>query len=646
MSASDDMVSERYPRWTEDLQSWLIPYAASVEVELRKRVRIIAKHMNLSTSGGRNVVQKMAKVLEMTDALLLRTYWENEATRPAMATDTARWSAVCAELKDLIPASGQQTGEERLLKMSKLKSEGLCEFISRYRTNAAAIMEQGGVLETRATRILFNKLPKKMQQHLSILDFSECKLANLEKRARNMVDWMAVSSPGVYQPEELHDYMDVDSVRVLMAGEKPLGETPDMVVAGVSHSGYLSFPVTLNSMREFWSLMEKLRANQAISKKITSIFARPPERHSKGWGHSGGATGRLGGRPYEPRSVRHVASEDKEMEDMLATIEDVDTGEATSSSQVQSFHGEDGSSSVPMGMVIEKATTPHTVGSGVGVSPLLHVDAHVQGEGSKQSHVLKLLVDSGAGVSVLSSQVATRLGLTPSGECKVLEGFNDALTRSLGSVQARVKIGKQVQQVSFQVIPQAHQNILGKRDIGVFGFMIDCGKNSLIHQTSGEVVRGAVNSVQPGCSTDSPQALHLKLAPQARLPAKKGGNGYEVRALAAFQLAPGEIKAVAVGVQQRLPGGTIGLVTSSGTHFQGVVCHPTAVHSTGEWTDVKVLLENVGQCAMHFKSGVHLANLAILRQVSPKTQVIALDSAPATERSLAAPPSFAQKKKN
>lgn len=83
-------------------------------------------------------------------------------------------------------------------------------------------------------------------------------------------------------------------------------------------------------------------------------------------------------------------------------------------------------------------------------------------------------------------------------------------------------MGKQVQFASFSLIPRAHQNVPGKGDMGLIGFAIDCGQNTLAHKNSGGVVRGVVNSVHPEELDASPQSLRLRLAPFARLRAREG----------------------------------------------------------------------------------------------------------------------------
>lgn len=125
-------------------------------------------------------------------------------------------------------------------------------------------------------------------------------------------------------------YVDMDSVEMLMREQKTPEDVTDTVVPGASPSGYLSFPVISTSPRDFWTLIDSLKPNQTIAKKIVNIFARPPERSHRGWGNRGGAAGRFGGRQYEHQQVGRVRREEQEVEEVMGVFEDGEAGEAAS----------------------------------------------------------------------------------------------------------------------------------------------------------------------------------------------------------------------------------------------------------------------------------------------------------------------------
>lgn len=88
-------------------------------------------------------------------------------------------AAMKVELRAFFPTCGTQTTEERVYVLKKSVVESLSKFIQRFINLARSLIDEDGLSKDKTIRALFQKLPKPMQQQLSILAFTECKLANL-----------------------------------------------------------------------------------------------------------------------------------------------------------------------------------------------------------------------------------------------------------------------------------------------------------------------------------------------------------------------------------------------------------------------------------------------------------------------------------
>lgn len=139
---------------------------------------------------------------------LLAHYCPAAETKPASCTKRVRWSAIKAELNGLIPKRGRVLGEDRLKWLKKLHYEIVTKVIMRFITNAELLVDQGGIQEQVTTRSFFKALPKQLQLSLALLDFDQCTLSRLEKRAVNYCDWLSIMRNGVCSKETLRLYGD------------------------------------------------------------------------------------------------------------------------------------------------------------------------------------------------------------------------------------------------------------------------------------------------------------------------------------------------------------------------------------------------------------------------------------------------------
>jgi dUTP pyrophosphatase len=126
-----------------------------------------------------------------------------------------------------------------------------------------------------------------------------------------------------------------------------------------------------------------------------------------------------------------------------------------------------------------------------------------------------------------------------------------------------------------------------------------------------------------------------KLHPEARLPryAHHGPFGdlaADVAALAAAELAPGEIKAIPTGIAFEFPPEFGALVEDrSGLALKGI-CTLAGVIDPGYRGELKVVLINLGKESFAINAGDRIAQLRIVRRVD--VEFTEVDSVSSTER--------------
>jgi dUTP pyrophosphatase len=104
-----------------------------------------------------------------------------------------------------------------------------------------------------------------------------------------------------------------------------------------------------------------------------------------------------------------------------------------------------------------------------------------------------------------------------------------------------------------------------------------------------------------------------KIHPEAKLPAyaHAGDAGFDLFSCVDYELAAGEVKAIATGIQMAIPPGHVGLVwDKSGISLKGV--HRLAgVVDAGYRGEVQVVLVNLGREPYAVKKGMKIAQMLI-----------------------------------
>jgi len=202
-------------RWTYELAAWLLPYVESVEEFVHGRLRVLLSHIDKTSSGGQQILEAVNSVMSMEIGAVWEMYFPNQDPGLMMNLNETgvRWPAIKDELARLLPTESVMSPEETLRKMSKKKGENLLEFVRRYRRHGDQYIANQLISPTRATHLLFKKMPRMFQRMLCITDFHASSLDFIQARVANWLDWMRLVPPETFNlKEEVGDFMDVDWV--------------------------------------------------------------------------------------------------------------------------------------------------------------------------------------------------------------------------------------------------------------------------------------------------------------------------------------------------------------------------------------------------------------------------------------------------
>jgi dUTP pyrophosphatase len=117
------------------------------------------------------------------------------------------------------------------------------------------------------------------------------------------------------------------------------------------------------------------------------------------------------------------------------------------------------------------------------------------------------------------------------------------------------------------------------------------------------------------------------LHPAAVAPARSraGDAGYDLRAVEAFALTPGERAAVATGVAIALPPGVAGLVVPrsglAARHGLSVVNGPGLIDPNYRG-EIRIVLVNLGEARFEARTGDRIAQLLLVPFVAPDVSVV------------------------
>eukprot|EP00210_Caulerpa_lentillifera_P001453 g1394.t1 len=221
------MVSELKPknahvRYTAELHQWLPSYLEVTENVGLPRFKRLLEFFDLNSSGSRVVLDAVKRFSNATKDECVDSFVDaTDASRVGKLNESnARWEAVKNALYESLPSENKLAPETQLFNMKRYPSENLLEFVLRYKRLADEFARDSKVSDDRILQILYRKLPPELQRLMSTMDFSTTTLSKVELVVRNCMDWMAVSTPGLYNKKELGDYMDIDTYQMLQASSE------------------------------------------------------------------------------------------------------------------------------------------------------------------------------------------------------------------------------------------------------------------------------------------------------------------------------------------------------------------------------------------------------------------------------------------
>ena len=257
-----ELAQKTYGKWTRELSEWLIPFVTTCENPGQARVRLLLSHIDKHAPGGQAVVASVARVqtMELNDVKTRYFAGKTDAFFAGWDDSRIRWAAIVAELENLLPAESTLSPEERLRGLKKEKTENLLDFVLRFRRIADNYTKSAKVTETRATHILFRKLPKEIQRQMCGTKFSNADLDKLEARVRNWLDWMRLASEDTFSKEDVDDYMDVDYVNSIYSSQTTdecRAENASSLRSQVLRDGQLNFDeiTSKNAVMVAWKTM-------------------------------------------------------------------------------------------------------------------------------------------------------------------------------------------------------------------------------------------------------------------------------------------------------------------------------------------------------------------------------------------------------
>ncbi|GAB5426512.1 MAG: hypothetical protein Crog4KO_36590 [Crocinitomicaceae bacterium] len=498
-----------YTKWTQEVQRWLLPYVEYMESQLPARLKLLLSYCDPQATGTKPVFQAVAVILEK-DAQALKDGYYSAAAAITVANIAAnmnahRWGALKKELERLLPAQGAQDSEVVLGLLQKETTESWLDFVARFRGKA---LDFGTFApdDRRQAQIFFRKLPREMQNSFAMLKF-ECNMGVLETRIRNWNDWMSLAKSVEKKKQEQNE----DPKKEVPGDPMELGVVSDEN----ENLRFGNFPRDMENSTDWFKTMREVPIS-ALKRYVGDLCRK--DTRFKGyiqWLSRNTSTGfsnrnrRTGGGRNTPIRTVHFPDEDVnqfnvlEEEELYQPVEQVHlirTSEPFKEKKSDSPRnvGVPKKTDSPRNMGAPKKSskqdtykeallkTPSASGDSNGV-----MNASTSGNSngvlcakitltssSMISQDCFALIDTGAGVSIISSNLAERLNCKPEGE-KI--SINIADGRSINTLGQTPEIridaeGKSVRS-KFHILPDPGYDILlGIPDLRKLNAIIDVNR--------------------------------------------------------------------------------------------------------------------------------------------------------------------------
>ena len=277
---------------------------------------------------------------------------------------------------------------------------------------------------------------------MSATDFAHITIDNLEKKAKNIVDFMRLQATQCKPVVPVGEYMDLQTVALMAGnstGEMPDCETAYTVRSKLSREGKLQFPLTADTPNVLMvAFKELIKGNLRYLDEAERAVKEERERQTKG-----------------TRSALNVAFEDLQLEDSES---------AGSCNRISS----EGESELPPLVCLQSQSKRKSS---------MHVKTTIKGT------KISALVDTGATDSFIQQVTLTKLGLSdllqPSTR-QVVFG-NDQTETVRGRIQIPLQVdGKETLMDAYSIEGKGPSLIIGFKYLKQHGFKIDCKTKRLI----------------------------------------------------------------------------------------------------------------------------------------------------------------------
>ena len=291
-------------RWDRETAQHVITQLESCTQPGYERLRMFWSMVNQESEHGKLILNAVHAVMKESFDKIKEIYYANmtEDYLKKRSEEYLRWKAIKVNLERLLPEQSALAPVDSLRRMRKDPRESLLDFIRRFRATAQVYHSEGKITEREATHLLVQKLPTDFVYHMSGTDFANITIDNLEKRAKNVVDFMRLQATQCKPVVPIGEYMDLQTA-ALMVGQTAGGttdcETAYAVRSRLTRDGKLQFPLTAETPNVVMVAFKKLiKGNLRYLEEAERAIKAERERRAKGL-----------------RSVVNAAVEDLHLED-------------------------------------------------------------------------------------------------------------------------------------------------------------------------------------------------------------------------------------------------------------------------------------------------------------------------------------------
>ena len=484
------------------------------------------------------------------------------------------------------------------------RSENLLEFVLRFRRSADRFIVGGEVTERRAMQILYQKFPKDLQIAMQLQPFQRMTLEEMERLVRHKVDWISFMTPGSMNPQELSDYMEIDTVKQAASAVEAPKESA--VSAGLVHNqGRVDFGSikTIADFREAIRVLGYRSDIQTVCREVSQggPGRRPPVRRDNQWPRNNFSRDSRAWQP-ERSSAPRVFEVDEAItrkEDSFLPIQAMPEG-----SQPRP-EAQDHPVDIMTAEEDEHCVFHNQIEG--GAAPLMHCDIQLN------DRRISAMIDTGAAISLIPWQTCVKFGFPVDTSRTIwIKGITENKSQTKGTTCLEVQVGHTCFQHTFHAVNfgSKHKVIMGNDLLKKHGFVPDPAKEEL--RISDTAVVPCHVAIKREGSEISAQLQVKRVLPQSKLPTlgTEGSIGHDLYSAVNVSIPPGGRKLVSTGLKIQLPSGCYGRIAGrSGIALKDCIDVAAGVIDPDYQGDIGVILCNHGSREFNVTAGMRIAQL-------------------------------------